>query len=80
MKASSIPKLDRTMELADGRTLAWSEWGDLGGRPVVLLLGTPGSRLCCPDVDATEAAQRPADHDRSTRLRALRPPTRPHDR
>ena len=44
------------MELADGRTLAWTEWGDLGGRPVVLLNGTPGSRLCCPDVDATEAA------------------------
>jgi len=56
MKASAIPELDRMMELADGRTLAWSEWGDLGGRPVVLLSGTPGSRLCCPDVDATEAA------------------------
>jgi len=61
MKASATPKLDRTMELADGRTLAFSEWGDLGGRPVVLLHGTPGSRLECPDADATEAAG-PADH------------------
>ena len=33
-----------------------SEWGDLDGRPVVLLHGTPGSRLCCPDGAATEAA------------------------
>lgn len=56
MKASATPKLDRTMELADGRTLAYSEWGDLRGRPVVLLHGTPSSRLLCPDVDATEAA------------------------
>jgi pimeloyl-ACP methyl ester carboxylesterase len=56
MRASATPRLDRTMELRDGRTLAWTEWGDLGGRPVVLLHGTPGSRLQCPDVDATEAA------------------------
>ena len=56
MKATATPKLDRTMELADGRTLAFSEWGDLRGRPVVLLHGKPVSRLCCPDVDATEAA------------------------
>lgn len=33
-----------------------AEWGDLDGRPVVLLHGTPGSRLCCPDGAATEAA------------------------
>jgi pimeloyl-ACP methyl ester carboxylesterase len=56
VKASAIPKLDQMVRLADGRTLAWSEWGDLGGKPVVLLNGTPGSRHCCPDVDATEAA------------------------
>jgi pimeloyl-ACP methyl ester carboxylesterase len=55
VKASSTPKLDRTIELADGRTLAYSEWGDLGGRPVVFLHGTPSSRLLCWDVDATEA-------------------------
>jgi pimeloyl-ACP methyl ester carboxylesterase len=56
MSASATPKLDRTIQLSDGRTLAYSEWGDLGGRPVVLLHGMPDSRLCCPDVDATEAA------------------------
>jgi pimeloyl-ACP methyl ester carboxylesterase len=44
------------MKLADGRTLAYSEWGDLRGSPLVLLHGEPGSRLMCPDVDATEAA------------------------
>jgi len=27
MEATATPKLDRTMQLADGRTLAWSEWG-----------------------------------------------------
>ncbi len=55
MRATATPKLDRTLELADGRTLAFSEWGEIGGRPVVLLHGMPGSRLMCPDLDATEA-------------------------
>jgi len=42
--------------LRDGRALAYAEWGDPAGRPVVLFLGTPGgSRLLCPDADATEA-------------------------
>jgi pimeloyl-ACP methyl ester carboxylesterase len=57
VKATATPKRDSTMELADGRTLAWSEWGDPDGRPLVLLHGTPGSRLLCPDEDATEAAR-----------------------
>ena len=56
MRATATPRLDRTMKLADGRTLAYSEWGDLTGRPVVLLHGSPGSRLMCPDEDATKAA------------------------
>ena len=56
MRATASPTLDRTMLLADGRTLAFSEWGDLGGKPVVLLHGMPGSRLMCPDIDATSAA------------------------
>lgn len=56
MRASATPKRDSAMELSDGRTLAWSEWGDVGGRPVILLHGTPGSRLQCPDTDATDAA------------------------
>jgi pimeloyl-ACP methyl ester carboxylesterase len=56
MHATSTPTLDRTMELVDGRTLAFSEWGDLDGKPVVLLHGMPSSRLMCPDLDATLAA------------------------
>jgi pimeloyl-ACP methyl ester carboxylesterase len=36
--------------------VGYCEWGDLGGAPVVLLHGVPGSRLFCPDEGATEAA------------------------
>jgi pimeloyl-ACP methyl ester carboxylesterase len=55
-KATASPKTDRTIELRDGRALAFCEWGDLQGKPVVLFHGMPGSRLFCPDEDATEAA------------------------
>jgi pimeloyl-ACP methyl ester carboxylesterase len=55
-KATSSPKVDRTIPLRDGRQMAYCEWGDLAGRPVVLLHGMPGSRLFCPDEAATEAA------------------------
>jgi pimeloyl-ACP methyl ester carboxylesterase len=44
------------MTLADGRMLAYCGWGDPTGRPVVLMHGAPGSRLLCPDEDATAAA------------------------
>jgi pimeloyl-ACP methyl ester carboxylesterase len=54
--ATATPKSDRTIKLRDGRALAFSEWGDLQGKPVVLFHGTPASRLFCPDEDATEAA------------------------
>ena len=56
MTATATPKLDRTIELRDGRTLAYSEWGDLRGRPVIHHGGRPGSRLLCPDEQATDAA------------------------
>ena len=36
--------------------MAYAEWGDLDGRPVVQLHGMPGSRLLCPDVEVTTAA------------------------
>jgi pimeloyl-ACP methyl ester carboxylesterase len=36
--------------------MAYAEWGDLHGRPVILLHGRPGSRLICPDEAATMAA------------------------
>jgi pimeloyl-ACP methyl ester carboxylesterase len=36
--------------------MAYCEWGDPDGRPVVLLHGAPCSRLFCPDEDATDTA------------------------
>jgi pimeloyl-ACP methyl ester carboxylesterase len=39
--------------LADGRRLAYAEWGDPGGTPLFLFHGTPSSRLFCPDEAAT---------------------------
>jgi pimeloyl-ACP methyl ester carboxylesterase len=56
MKASARPRADATITLADGRTLAYCEWGDPTGSPVLLVHGGPGSRLLCPDEDATAAA------------------------
>jgi pimeloyl-ACP methyl ester carboxylesterase len=56
MKATARPRVDQTITLADGRTVAYCEWGGPSGHPVVLLHGGPGSRLLCPDEDATAAA------------------------
>jgi pimeloyl-ACP methyl ester carboxylesterase len=56
MKASARPRADETITLADGRTLAYCEWGSPTGHPVMLVHGAPGSRLLCPDEDATMAA------------------------
>jgi pimeloyl-ACP methyl ester carboxylesterase len=55
-RATASPKVDRTIKLRDGRAMAYSEWGKLDGRPIVLTHGTPGSRLFCPDEDATASA------------------------
>ena len=41
-----------TVELLDGGSAAWCEWGDPDGRPVVFLHGTPGSRLFWPGAKA----------------------------
>ena len=49
------PLADRSITLADGRRLAFAEWGDLGGPVVVFFHGTPHSRLWCPDIAATRA-------------------------
>jgi pimeloyl-ACP methyl ester carboxylesterase len=46
---------DETLRLEDGRLLAWAEWGDPRGRPLVFLHCSPGSRLFCPDEAATAA-------------------------
>jgi pimeloyl-ACP methyl ester carboxylesterase len=56
MKATARPHADATITLADGRTLAYCEWGNPTGFPVLLVHGGPGSRLLCPDQDATAAA------------------------
>jgi pimeloyl-ACP methyl ester carboxylesterase len=56
MAIGAEPARDGAHTLADGRRLAYAEWGDLDGRPVVLHHGNPGSRLICPDVEATAAA------------------------
>lgn len=34
---------------ADGHALAYTEWGDPDGRPVLYFYGMPGSRLFVPD-------------------------------
>ena len=36
---------DQVLRLADGRALGFRVWGDGGGRPLLFLHGTPGSRL-----------------------------------
>jgi pimeloyl-ACP methyl ester carboxylesterase len=38
----------QTVEVADGRSVAYAEWGDVEGVPVIALHGTPGSRLGRP--------------------------------
>ena len=42
--------------MADGRRLAYAEWGDPDGKPLFLFHGAPFSRLFCPDEPATLAA------------------------
>jgi len=54
-RPTAVPRSDHAATLNDGLSLAYAEWGDRGGRPVLLFHGTPGSRLLCPDADATEA-------------------------
>jgi pimeloyl-ACP methyl ester carboxylesterase len=43
--------------MPDGRRLAYTEWGVPEGQPVLCFHGTPGSRLFCPDEEATSAAR-----------------------
>jgi pimeloyl-ACP methyl ester carboxylesterase len=52
----TTPFADEVLTLADGRRLAWAEWGDPRGRPLVFLHPCPGSRLLCPDPAATADA------------------------
>jgi pimeloyl-ACP methyl ester carboxylesterase len=55
-RVAAVPRSDSVVTLHDGRSLAYAEWGDPLGRPVFLFHGQPGSRLLCPDADATESA------------------------
>jgi len=50
------PRSDSTVTLADGRRLAYAEWGDPEGKPVFFFHGSPGSRLFCPDEPASVTA------------------------
>jgi pimeloyl-ACP methyl ester carboxylesterase len=50
---STSPRADLTLELPGGRTLAYAEWGDPAGQPVLFLHRSPGSRLFDPGPDAT---------------------------
>jgi pimeloyl-ACP methyl ester carboxylesterase len=50
------PLADEALRLEDGRLLAWAEWGDPQGAPVLFFHCSPGSRLLCPDEAATGVA------------------------
>ena len=52
----TTPHADEVVTLADGRLMAWAEWGDPRGSPIVFLHPCPGSRMLCPDQAATAAA------------------------
>jgi len=52
----SRPAGDHTLTCADGRRVAWSEWGDTRGPVVLLLHRNPESRLLDPDAKATADA------------------------
>ena len=40
--------MPQTVQVGDGRSVAYAEWGDAEGVPVIVLHGTPGSRLGRP--------------------------------
>jgi pimeloyl-ACP methyl ester carboxylesterase len=68
----------QTVTAADGRTLAFCEWGDPDGFPVFSLHGTPGSRLGHhPDENVyTEAGTRVITYDRPGYGESTRQPGR----
>jgi pimeloyl-ACP methyl ester carboxylesterase len=52
---ATTPTADHTLTRGD-RHVAWAEWGDLEGQPVLLVHRNPGSRLLDPDSTATAPA------------------------
>jgi pimeloyl-ACP methyl ester carboxylesterase len=53
---ATAPTADHTLSHTDGRRVAWAEWGDPQGQPVLFLHRNPGSRLLDPDSTATASA------------------------
>src|SRR5262245_60987096 len=53
---ATTPIGDHILTRADGRRVAWSEWGRAKGPPVLLHHRNPGSRLLDPDSAATAAS------------------------
>jgi pimeloyl-ACP methyl ester carboxylesterase len=53
---ATTPTSDHILTRADGRRVAWAEWGDPEGQPVLLVHRNPGSRLLDPDSTATAPA------------------------
>jgi pimeloyl-ACP methyl ester carboxylesterase len=49
----SRPRSDHSLTRADGRRVAWAQWGDPSGPATLLLHRNPGSRLFDPDSGAT---------------------------
>jgi pimeloyl-ACP methyl ester carboxylesterase len=49
------PLLDAEVQLSDGRALGYAIWGDPEGEAVLLLHGSPSSRLFAPDPAVTAA-------------------------
>jgi pimeloyl-ACP methyl ester carboxylesterase len=50
------PEVDAHVTLRDGRRLAYCDWGDRDGRPILLCHGAPGSRVFGPDAATTAKA------------------------
>lgn len=53
MTASAVAEREGAIKTPDGRRLAYTEWGPADGSVVLMVHGMPGSRLLCPDVEAT---------------------------
>ena len=68
----TTPIADEVVRLADGRLLAWAEWGDPRGSPVVFLHCSPGSRILCPDPGGDRRRRCAPHHHRPARLRPIR--------
>jgi pimeloyl-ACP methyl ester carboxylesterase len=50
------PDVDADITLRDGRRLAYCEWGNRDGRPIVVCHGAPGSRVFGPQAETTAEA------------------------